>query len=286
MPNPFLPEGSAFHKEGNWLADDVGLVAKVQQAARNGTRTLAVVAHVGQGKTAALDAYRIVFRDTGAKILPLALDQLMPNGEQDLLDVVFQEFEKFLGMDALDRATRALKLRTTSTLSLPSATEKLGILQRMVEDTASSGPIHLIIDEAMSPVEALAATGDTPRQLTFYGRLKSLAEMMSAAGGALVVASSPDGWGGSGGVPVTTRDRFRILTASTLSADEIENFLREGLRHTKGDKPKRARNGLGQALLDKHEELASVRHLHARLHAAWENAHRAGATELLAQHLP
>jgi hypothetical protein len=92
MSNPFHRRGSAFHSRGRWVASNFGLTAQVLNAAHDGVRTIAVVAHVGSGKTAALDAYRTEVEGFEGDLLTLKLNELMPDGQGDLLDVVYQEF--------------------------------------------------------------------------------------------------------------------------------------------------------------------------------------------------
>jgi hypothetical protein len=292
MPNPFRKKGSAFHSPDRWVAFSFGLTAQVLAAAAEGVRTIAVVGHVGSGKTVALDAYRQKVETAGGDVLALKLNELMPDGKPDLLDVVYQAFIGHYGTDAWDRAVKSANLPRMPTPGPASASDHLRIMGHMIKNAAAASPakrLHLVMDEALTPLEALIAENERATLVKFYARLQSLAELLDETGGAMILSTSPDSWGERAtrtGVPKTTQDRFALISAAPLSAEQIHTFLLEGLKHTRGDAPMRASSDLAELISKRYEELDTVRQLHELLHAVWHEAFRQGAHELNGSHLP
>jgi hypothetical protein len=175
-------------------------------------------------------------------------------------------------------------------LGQASPSDRLRIMGHMVKSKAPSsrGRLHLVIDEALAPLEALNAVNDATALMKFYARLQSLAELLDETDGTLLISSSPDSWSNQDGrpsMPKTTQDRFSQIRAEPLSVEQVQTFLLEGLKHTQGKSPTRASNELAQVIL-RREDLSTVRDLHGLLHQAWQKAAKESSEELGVQHLP
>jgi hypothetical protein len=289
MPNPFKHPGDAFHQPGDWIAPHIGLIGKLEaQLAHGHIRNIALIGDVGSGKTAALTHYRSHFEERGI-ILPYSLEDFNPQGALDLHLAVYHDLIDRIGVRAHDEAAEKLGLLTKGSGSDLRLDQVMVLIEQIVMLSSSKKdspmPIHLLIDECQHPAEAFEEQEDNRNIVEWFRLLQSLSKRIRSGGGCAVITITPSPW--ESHAPRQLRDRVAQIVADPPTSDQIDVFIKHGLKHAGSDKPTTAEIDLGPKLFDflKEKGPITIRVLHEKLHIAWERAHQQEAETLSSAHL-
>ena len=284
MPNPFKKQGISYQQGGEWIASGVGLTAKLATELASGERSsIALIGSVGSGKSTALG--QCATSVNAGVVLTYKLDELEHDQALSLDKRILNELIDCVGTRAFDEAAKDLKLIGLTATHVLSRDQRLRLIQRMAEQSLHNDgkPIHVLLDECQVPSEKIVGEVDPAKMAEWFGLLKVLAERLTASNGRLILTITASPWNQ---VPPYAQARFVALRADSLPASELDAFIKEGLKHTGGDRPDRAARGLGGRILRAHEgEVVTVRMLHEWLHIAWDRAHRNNDAQLGAAHL-
>jgi hypothetical protein len=287
MPNPFKRQGSSFQqgRPDIWTASNIGLLGLLEvELARELPSTIALVGDIGSGKTTALSAYKARMAEACPRDFFIEIDmgKTSPETWPDLTALVYAQMIGHVGAKEHDAVAKELKVSAHSAHKYVQQHEMYALLKGMIEQRAKAGArAHVLVDECQRPAEHYEHEKDTAKLHSWFEQLKNLAEAISQGRGQMVITMTTSPWESG---PSHVRDRFVELRAEAPNAAEIQAFVEEGLKHTGGDKPDRAEEGLGEAMKGNTPELITPRQLHGRLWEMWRKAHKLGAGSLSATH--